>query len=373
MTEENNTTSNEAEAKDMFGWLFSAGLKTGGLFSNPVSTALGQLNEHFENTDVEAVAELRQLFTRLAQEHDEPWLDIFGRHWDLQARLILSGEGAAAIPDAVAAFELAHREENLECPQAVCTTQDLCIAYSNTDGQAYAQQVIEACDETLARIDKTWTCFGCIMAEKGRGLSFLKRHEEALAVFTEAGGPDIAGNKEFQSYNAQMNQLIELGRVEEADELLKRADEASDGTTEEFLVWRRNLLRARLDALMGRRAEALAGYAAAQDPLDESSIVSWWFELVDTLLKTNMLETSDQLHATKLELATRAHKNQSFRDAFEHACSAALWAGRAGDLDNAKAALAVALEFQADLVAPGDAEEKLAEIDAALSILSSGV
>ncbi len=362
-----NQATTEAEQKDMFGWLSRAGRATGGLFSNPVSEALGGLNDHFDNADVEALAEFRQLFTKLATEHDEPWLDVFGRHWDLQARLLLTDEGATAIPDAVVAFEIAHREENLQCPQSVCATQDLCIAYSNADGQGYADQVIKACDETLSRIDRTWSCYRCIQAEKARGLSNLKHHEEALAIYQDVATVPGGVTNSYQSVGMQLNQLIELGRHDEAFAMLIEAEAAEAATEDEdkpeaFLVWRRVAIRGRLFALMGREVEALAAWSEVQDPEEESSVAGEWFDFVDALLDRSCVAQSDDLHMKKVRLAESAHRGQSFRTAFERACSAALCAARAGDTPAAEEALALALRFEADLVAPGDAPDKLAEI-----------
>ena len=71
-----------------------------------------------------------------------PWLEIYFRHWEMRTRLSNNGEGETALSDVVALLELAHREENLSCPQSVCTTHDISGCYANVDGPGWAERGI---------------------------------------------------------------------------------------------------------------------------------------------------------------------------------------------------------------------------------------
>lgn len=72
----------------------------------------------------------------LNQVAKNPWLEIFIGHWEMRHRLTNYEEGEKVLPDVVALFEKAHREEAKDCPQSICVTQDLSACYENIDGQA---------------------------------------------------------------------------------------------------------------------------------------------------------------------------------------------------------------------------------------------
>ena len=61
----------------------------------------------------------------LNQVAKNPWLEIFIGHWEMRHRLTNYEEGEKVLPDVVALFEKAHREEAKDCPQSICVTQDL--------------------------------------------------------------------------------------------------------------------------------------------------------------------------------------------------------------------------------------------------------
>lgn len=59
----------------------------------------------------------------LNQVAKNPWLEIFIGHWEMRHRLTNYEEGEKVLPDVVALFEKAHREEAKDCPQSICVTQ----------------------------------------------------------------------------------------------------------------------------------------------------------------------------------------------------------------------------------------------------------
>lgn len=121
----------------------------------------------------------------LSRTLNNPWLEIFVRHWEMRNRVGNQLEGETALADAVSLFELANRDDTQACPQSVCVTQDLASCYANVDGPGWVEERIEVCDETLARIDPTWACFHCLSNEKAEALLDDGRGEDALAFLAE--------------------------------------------------------------------------------------------------------------------------------------------------------------------------------------------
>ena len=67
----------------------------------------------------------------------------------MRNRLGNNGEGETALPEAVALFEFAHRDDTIACPQSVCVTQDLSACYatvSYTHLDVYKRQGLNSPD-----------------------------------------------------------------------------------------------------------------------------------------------------------------------------------------------------------------------------------
>jgi len=112
----------------------------------------------------------------LARSLELPWVEIYIRHWERQS---IWG-GFETLQGAIELLEFSHRPEHIDCPQSVCTVQDVSIAYAESDGPGFAEQRLAICEETLERIDPSWACFDCILSEKIGALNDLDRHEDAL-------------------------------------------------------------------------------------------------------------------------------------------------------------------------------------------------
>ena len=131
--------------------------------------------------EVERAEALMPELRALCKTLENPWLEVFVRHWDLRNRLGNKAEGETALADTIALFEFAHRDETIECPQSVCVTQDVASCYSNIDGPGWAQERIAVCDETLARIEPSRNCFQCLSYQKALALRDSGRAAEALS------------------------------------------------------------------------------------------------------------------------------------------------------------------------------------------------
>ena len=116
----------------------------------------------------------------LNQVAKNPWLEIFIGHREMRHRQTNYEEGEKVLPDVVALFEKAHREEAKDCPQSICVTQDLSACYENIDAPGWANERMAVCEETIARIDPTWSCFMCLSCEYASALMDSNRTEEAM-------------------------------------------------------------------------------------------------------------------------------------------------------------------------------------------------
>ncbi|MBA5102344.1 hypothetical protein H2O63_36285, partial [Pseudomonas aeruginosa] len=131
---------------------------------------IDELTAYVCDLEVERAEALLPEVKALSRTLNNPWLEIFVRHWEMRNRVGNQLEGETALADAVSLFELANRDDTQACPQSVCVTQDLASCYANVDGPGWVEERIEVCDETLARIDPTWACFHCLSNEKAEAL-----------------------------------------------------------------------------------------------------------------------------------------------------------------------------------------------------------
>ena len=76
----------------------------------------------------------------LARASKNPWIEVFVRHWNLQSRILRRHQVGDWMGEAVSLIEFANRPETRDCPQSICTTQDLVNCYGNIDGPGYAEE-----------------------------------------------------------------------------------------------------------------------------------------------------------------------------------------------------------------------------------------
>ena len=212
----------------------------------------------------------------LCRTLDNPWLEVFVRHWEMRNRLGNRGEGDMALADATALFEFAHRPDTIQCPQSVCVTQDLSACYANIDGPGWVEERIAVCDETLARITPKWGCFQCLSTEKAEALRDAGRFDDALAYLqaqmqlSEDAGEEVnAGMLEIRN-----KLLIELGRFDEALQHIAAEEARTEGPEWRNIAQPRDVIKAHALAAMGRDEEA---FACLPDPheLHPAELLRW--------------------------------------------------------------------------------------------------
>lgn len=162
----------------------------------------------------------------LARVEQNPWIEVFFRHWYLQSQVLRRHRGRDNLAKAVALLELSSQEATKNCPQSVCAVQDLASCYATVDGPGYAQERIDVAKETLARIDPSWDCWQCISQEYFTALADAGRTEEERAArkqldadLATAGKLRIAGNITLGAARMELRE----GNIDAADRLAKAA------------------------------------------------------------------------------------------------------------------------------------------------------
>jgi hypothetical protein len=222
--------------------------------SNLSSLALDGLTAQVE-------ASFQALVTR-ARELDEPWIEVYLRHWRLQNLLFSDINLRKAMPEAAALIEFSSRPETKNCPQSICAVQDFCIAFGAVDGPGYADDRIEMALDTIARIEPSRQCYGCLVAELVDAYIDKGTPETALA-FIERDGPHIAAGMAPEALGRQYRFVNErIARQQRDWPALLRAGEQI-----KTLGWQGN----DADPLAGRAACALAhcGLGEISKGLDE--------------------------------------------------------------------------------------------------------
>lgn len=209
-----------------------------------------------------------------ARELENPWLEAYAHHWASQSRVSRDGAGRTALNDVISAVERSHHPDCIDCPQTVCLVQDLATVYSVTDRAGYINERLEVVDETLARIDKSWTCFHCLHRERADALHDAGRHDEALATLQISDDLLTADGEDLQWHSCiRPNALIQLGRTEEALAWMIEADDHDDD--EDDATWfGRQVVKAHALALLDRVDEAIEVIPPARD-LVGGDYASW--------------------------------------------------------------------------------------------------
>lgn len=208
--------------------------------------------------EVERAEALMPELRALCKTLENPWLEVFVRHWDLRNRLGNKAEGETALAETIALFEFAHRDETIECPQTICVTQDVASCYANVDGPGWAEERIAVCDETLARIEPSRNCFQCLSYQKALALRDGGRAAEALEyllaqrAILEAEGVEANGG----TLEVQNILLLEVGRADEALARIEAEEAAAEGVEWRNIEQPRTILKARALAMLGRIDEA---------------------------------------------------------------------------------------------------------------------
>src|SRR5687768_12490605 len=278
---------------DIWAWVFRTQEDLGRSGNERLAELIGELPTAVienRNDDVDALVPEA---LGLARSLNLDWVEIFLRHWHLQAR----GGGYEVVPEAVELLDFSHRDEHRDCPQSVCTVQDLARAYQGADGPGYVQERLDVANETLARIDPSWPCFQCISIERATALIDIGRHQDALTTVEDMRRQQTAaGSGPTAESCVDAEALLRLGRAEEA---LRRLDEGDrrDRERETTFSRFRRLRRTRVLAALGRTDVAAEALLEFDVVLADPAFAWYWADGVAALVDAGARENDWMLGA----------------------------------------------------------------------------
>jgi hypothetical protein len=325
------------------------------------SAAVGGETDRAEAMAVELIAQARSL--------ELPWLEVFARHWRLQA-FHTDERGASVLAEATATFEFAHRDETERCPQSVCVTQDLCIIYGVTDGPGFAAERIDVARETLDRIDPTWACWSCITSEWVSALVDAGQVDEAAEVLERqvAAIHEVGETPSFGPDEDKVMILIEQGRLTDALALI---DDLSDrfhpGSNRERKAAQLDLQRANALSRLGRGDEA-AKVLPTREVVEQRALNrNRWAATIERLVALGALENNAQLGATIHSVVDHARAGGAWRRLFEAAAIEARLAVARGAGWVAVDALETMTDARSELRSDAGADGLLADVRASVT------
>ena len=349
--------------KDIWQWLSEVDREIG-----PDHSMWRHYNQYQRARDADDAAGV-QLFrdevTGLAREHNLPWLEVFATHWYLQYRVAGREQGGTHLTEAVRAFEIAHRPENAECPQSICTAQDLCIAYGDVDGPGFAEERLAASRSTLERIDPTWPCYDCISSEIGSALLDAERYDEALALAAETQ-PVIRGEGALPKLDwptKQLKALRSTGDLDAAVELVAQTDRSRFSRDTRSMDQHYDMERVILATLTGDHEGAREIAAAIPHPRDYSEVSAVrWSEMQRCLVEAGLADNDLELSRDRAQLVERYRANGAIWRPFLVCLDLARAAAERGAAEVAALGVEVATEIAAELRDQDLARRRLAEV-----------
>lgn len=243
---------------DIWDWVFrlendleEAGQEHASKLIEQVSTEILDLNiGKAEALLPEAIALSRSL--------NNPWLEVFLKHWEMRNRIGNKSEGESVLSDVVELFEFAHRNETITCPQSVCVTQDLSACYANIDGPGWAEERKAVCNETFERIDPTWSCFHCLSCEYADALLDEGKPQQAFDYLQQQKSKIIGIGEEVSEAikTFEVQALLRLNQNDEALAILDKCQAEVEGYDWPVNSQERYILRALTLAKLGKIKEA---------------------------------------------------------------------------------------------------------------------
>lgn len=215
----------------------------------------------------------------LAKKWNNPWVEVFVRHWNLQSQVLHRHNVKGMLAEAIDLLEFSSREETKDCPQSICVVQDLANCYANKDGPSYVQERLDVSTETLSRINARWPCYDCIAAEEISAFIDDKQYDKAIEriQFHREEMTKVGAKSEKIPFALSEIQIhMENERYQEAEKVAREAENPYAG--ESFLRYKSAAIALAL-AYQGKFQEAEQHEVPFTEAISAQSHFLDWCEL----------------------------------------------------------------------------------------------
>lgn len=329
-----------------------------------VADAVLNIGTYANDRDYEQLEAVYPVLLGYARANELPWLEVYARHWRLQAYLHGGQRLQEMLPEAVSLIARTAREDARDCPQRRCAVQDISIAYAAVDAPGYAAERLAAVSETAAEIDPSYSCSGCLMSEAVEALCSLNRHAEALRLGFDwleraRAEPEFRYTEvHFWSNQARgiFDAAIAIGDLAAAERILTRAEPE----TEEDHLWKA-MAQARFELARGDSAAAAEHLPQMMEPR-YGLLRPRWLEVATVLALGRAIANDAELGAQAKSVLETAEANGLWRHAFNAACNGAELALARGRPAAAALRLQDGARLRAHLRGSHGADERLAAL-----------
>lgn len=325
-----------------------------------------------ENFDaVEAVA---PVLIDYARQNKLPWLEIYARHWRLQAYATTETKLEQALPEAVALVARTTVDDVRDCPQTRCAVQDMSLCFGGVDAPGYAAERLQAIREMVERLPSDSDCSACMMCETVACLNSMGRHRDAyqhgVDWMDRAREEGFVFGNHFWSEQAGeiLNAALAIGAFDEAKKILARSKPEKPQSRDAKAI-----AEARLALATGDPAAAARHLPSVKKIEAAPWLRRRWLEVAHALVKENALANDIALGGAAATIVRRCETNGQIRDTFDAAIEAALLATARRRWGAAKLRLDDAVRLRAKLRGDHGADTKLVAARTALAGMTASL
>ena len=277
---------------------------------------IDRISTHAVNDEFDKMDQIYHAAIPLCKALDDKWLEVYFRHWRLQGHVLRNYDAKGLLNEAISLLDFSHQDETKDCPQRICTVQDLAACYGIKDGPGFSDERIAVCRETLNQIDGSWPCYECISGELIDALDDGGKHEEALdqlkIIDEELAKYDSKEGSELTLSRTRI--YIDIGDLKQAWETIENADNPLGG---EGFTRSKKLKKCLILCLMGRWGEALEILPTYEDALIAADYFDEWTEIQSLLIRQGLVQNDRDIRQKFHILAHKLQAREASRIAFQ--------------------------------------------------------
>ena len=227
-----------------------------------------------------------------ARSESSPWLEVYLRHWRLQAYINTETDPQPWINEGLDLLAFAHQDEAKDCPQRVCVADDLAALYRAVDGQGFAQARLEMLEEILETLPHSRECLTCIGYGKIAALCDVERGADAAIFFEDMkqNVPEFSNLVGTHHYNQHLAHEVARAYLKSGDLDKAFAELQRFEPTRDMFHSEKDIMMASYHALKGNLDEAKTAFERAWS-VDKSEInVQRLLEFLHLLLDQDVID-----------------------------------------------------------------------------------